>query len=142
MKELPPVLHPVLKELIKKRLPVKQRREEMKLLDDIEQQKSKLNRADVGTCSATPPAIPVKPTPHNSVTIALAPLEPGKVRRWIVSQMAGEAVMLHQLSSDQQIMTLTQAIERLEADGYVVKSKAEVLMELSSKATKRRRTGG
>ena len=65
---------------------------------------------------------------HNSITINLAPLEHGKVRRWLVSQLATEIAMLHPLSEDQIITTKAEFIDDLiKKNDYVVMKKDQLI---------------
>ena len=66
----------------------------------------------------------------NSITITLAPMEPGQVRRWLVSQLATEADMFHPLTPDQHMITLDEAIVRLLQQGYVVVKESDVIGKL------------
>ena len=66
----------------------------------------------------------------NSITITLAPMEPGQVRRWLVSQLATEAAMFHPLTPDQHMITLDEAIVRLLQQGYVVVKESDVIGKL------------
>lgn len=67
----------------------------------------------------------------DSISITLAPLAPGKVRRWLVSQLANEAAMLHAINPDQQLMTREEAIVDLVREGYIVMKKEDVLARLT-----------
>ncbi len=49
-----------------------------------------------------------EPVQQNSITINLAPLVDGKLRRWLVSQVAAEAGMFHPINPDQLIQSKAQ----------------------------------
>jgi prophage antirepressor-like protein len=66
----------------------------------------------------------------NSITINLAPLEHGKVRCWIVSQSAAEAVMLHAMLPESRMVSLEEAIIWARSEDYVVVKKDAVVAKL------------
>jgi len=53
------------------------------------------------------------------------------VRRWLVSQMANEAAMLHAIDPDQHLMTREEAIVDLVREGYIVIKKEDILARLT-----------
>ena len=94
------------------------------LLGSINQYKAHIGGYEYGG-----PALTHQAT--DSITINLAPLAPGKVRRWLVSQMANEAAMLHAIDPDQHLMTREEAIVDLVREGYIVIKKEDILARLT-----------
>lgn len=71
------------------------------------------------------------PKEQASVTIMLAPLASGMPRRWIVSQVVDEGMMMYALTPEEEVMSKEQFIAALIQDGYIVIKKTEVLERLS-----------
>ncbi len=86
-------------------------------------------KAHIGGYEYGGPALTHQAT--NSITINLAPLEHGKVRRWLVSQLATEIAMLHVIDPDQHLMTREEAIVDLVREGYIVIKKEDILARLT-----------
>lgn len=50
---------------------------------------------------------------HNKISFDLAPLRAGESRRWLITQLATEAVMFHPLLPGQQVVSMDEAVKLL-----------------------------
>jgi hypothetical protein len=62
---------------------------------------------------------------HNSITLSLKPLEDGKTRRWLITQMRGELITIVPLTNE-EVMTPAQFVRHLKHDDYIVVKRDEI----------------
>ena len=69
---------------------------------------------------------------HNKISFDLAPLSAGESRRWLITQLATEAVMFHPLLPGQQVVSMDEAVKLLQQHDYLVVKKSELLGKLEA----------
>jgi hypothetical protein len=73
--------------------------------------------------------IPAKPIQENSITLTIA-MDDHHARRWLVMKPNNGMVTTVALNDDQLVMTRQQLIESLEAEGYIVMKKRDLIVSL------------
>jgi len=64
--------------------------------------------------------MPKQEPQQNSITVTLAPLENRKPKRWLITQLCSEMVVMYSLDDDKEVLTREQFIKELQHDNHVV----------------------